>query len=211
MSSPNLAFTEIRDNENKYFRSAILVFTFSIVVEGVMFIPFLFIEIPEDFIDEYLPILSLFETIFDTDVVVSMILGAIGAIIFIVVFFYVGRILKGNRNYRQVFSVMFYSVIPLIPMFIIINFAIGSLIISGMGIVSDTNLTFEDGEIPSELHNLVTIHLGIFIIGLIVFLPWWIITVIKATKIVNGFGTAKAIGLVILVSIISLVVQMVVF
>jgi hypothetical protein len=52
----------------------------------------------------------------------------------------------------------------------------------------------------------VLAYVGLFVIVAIAFVVWIFVVSVKAVKTVNGFGTAKAFGLILLVMIISSVI-----
>jgi hypothetical protein len=54
-----------------------------------------------------------------------------------------------------------------------------------------------------SLMGPVLAYVGLFVIVAIAFMVWIFVVSVKAVKTVNGFGTAKAFGLIILVMIIS--------
>ena len=57
-----------------------------------------------------------------------------------------------------------------------------------------------------SLMGPVLAYVALFVITAIAFVVWIFVVSVKAVKIVNGFGTAKAFGLIILVMIISSVI-----
>jgi len=204
ITSPNSTFAEIRDNENKYFRQAITIFVIATAVGILGYLPFLLNPIPVDYEDSYLTEFNNFEMFANPgEIVLSMVFGAISGIIFVVVFFYLGKILGGNTNYKKVFSVMFYSLIPSIPFVVIISIILFFMVSSLVKIPHYEMTMFEDDELMTQLIVPLLIYVGILMITVIAFLPWWIIVTIKAAKTVNGFGTLKAIGVLVLAFIIS--------
>ena len=100
---------------------------------------------------------------------------------FTAVIYLIGRLLGGNRNWKQVFSVISYAEIIWIP-----------IIVTYMWV----------GEIS-------LIAFGSRVVWTVVMIPlivWGVVVAVKAVKVVNGFGTAKAFGLVVLAVVIILVV-----
>ena len=48
--------------------------------------------------------------------------------------------------------------------------------------------------------------LAVILVGAIAFVVWMVVVLVKAVKTVNGFGTAKAFGLVVLALAASVIV-----
>jgi len=207
ITSPNSAFAEIRDNENKYFRQSIAIFVIVTLVRILGYLPFLLNPINVDYEESYLTEFDNFELFVDPDeTALSMVFGAISGIIFIIVFFYIGKILGGNTDYRKVFSVMFYSLIPSIPFIAIVSVVLFFMVSSLAEIPLEEATMFEDDKVIMQLLVPFLTYIGILVVTVLAFLPWWIIVTIKAAKTVNGFGAGKAIGVLLLALIVSTVV-----
>lgn len=88
-----------------------------------------------------------------------------------------GRAFGGNKSWRKVFTVIFYMEIVGIPVA-----AVSSL------------SSLQSPSLQGVAFGLV-----------IVVLVWAIIVNVKAVKVLNGFGTAKAFGILVLSGIIQLV------
>lgn len=89
----------------------------------------------------------------------------------------IGKALGGNRNWQKVFTVIFYAEVVGIPM-----------------------------VVASVLLSLLPLSLqGAAFVMMIAVLVWAVIIGVKATKVLNGFGTAKAFGILILSGLIQLV------
>ena len=102
ITSPNLAFSQIRDSQEKYFVQSLGLLIFSSAL-GV-FIVLTFVMMPLD--DAY------FEYIEDsgnmnsipadgTDVIVSVGLSILNGLISAVLFFFIGKKLDGNTNWKD--------------------------------------------------------------------------------------------------------------
>ncbi|MDH3856296.1 MAG: hypothetical protein OES27_09285, partial [Nitrosopumilus sp.] len=73
----------------------------------------------------------------------------------------------------------------------------------------DSSLFIELDEDKEQILSLIGPmlgYVGLFVIVAIAFVVWIFVVSVKAVKTVNGFGTAKAFGLIILVMIISSIV-----
>ena len=88
----------------------------------------------------------------------------------------IGKALGGNRSWQKVFTVIFYTEVVGIPL------AAASVLLS---------------LLPLSLQGAA---FGIIIVVLI----WAIILSVKAIKVLNGFGTAKAFGILVLSGLIQL-------
>ena len=88
----------------------------------------------------------------------------------------IGKALGGNRNWQKVFTVIFYTEVVGIPL------AAASVLLS---------------LLPLSLQGAA---FGTIIAVLI----WAIILSVKAIKVLNGFGTAKAFGILVLSGLIQL-------
>lgn len=89
----------------------------------------------------------------------------------------IGKALGGNKSWRKVFTVIFYAEVVGIPM-----------------------------VVASVLLSLLPLSLqGAAFVMMIAVLIWAIIIGVKATKVLNGFGTAKAFGILILSGLIQLI------
>ena len=89
----------------------------------------------------------------------------------------IGKALGGNKSWRKVFTVIFYAEVVGIPM-----------------------------VAASVLLSLLPLSLqGAAFVMMIAVLVWAIIIGVKAVKVLNGFGTAKAFGILILSGLIQLI------
>ena len=153
---PNTAFAIIRDSYPVYFRTSIYLMLSCIVVTTLADIPLL----PEMGNLRYL----LIETI------TFSLGGGIAAAVFT---YYTSRWWGGSRNWKQVFSVMFYAYVVLTITSVMFSVASSSL----------------ESPIPDVFGFVGT--LGIV---------WVLVVSVKAIKVVNGFSTWKAIAVVAVVA-----------
>lgn len=205
ITSPNSAFSQIKDNHEKYFAQSIGLLIFSSLLGVFIMLPFIMMPLDE----------AYFEGLDDTgnmrsiptggaDVIVSVGLNILNGFISAVLFFFIGGKLGGNANWKKVFSVIFHTHVVAIPMIIIISILIFLMWSSLTTIEPDyiLNPDVNDGEIWSSLVPML-VYVALLAIVAIGFMVWLLVITIKAVKIVHGFETGKAFGLVILVGIIT--------
>ena len=132
-------------------------------------------------------------------VAVSIVTGIIGNVLF----YFIGKKLGGNTNWKKVFSVMFYAYVPVIPMMIIMSGLV--FLMWGSLVAIDPSYLMASEANEEEIFSLIMPVLGyvglLMLVG-IAFFVWIFVVSIKGLKVLNGFSTAKAFGLVILVMII---------
>lgn len=204
ITAPNSAFTQIRDNEEKYFAQSIGLLVFTSILGALMLIPFIMIPLDE----------AYFEGVDDanfptdnTDVILFVGINILSGFISAVLFYFIGKKIGGNTNWKKVFSVIFHTHVPLIPMSVILSILLFLMMDSIASI--DSSLFIEIDEDEEQILSLVGPmlgYVGLFVIVAIAFVAWIFVVSVKAVKTVNGFGTAKALGLIILVMIISSIV-----
>ena len=148
---PNSAFATIRDNADGYFRWSlggfVLMTAQSVVSDIVLF-------------DGMFPIAEL-----------------LFFLMFLPVFWYISRWQHGNRDWRTIFSVMFY----------LLTFLSTMLFLSSafLFIFYDNfdEFSIRDAALIFNLHGFF--HFGMYV--------WFLILAIKAIKVVNDWDTGKAI------------------
>lgn len=205
ITAPNSAFAQIRDNEERYLASSVGIFLFVSVIGLLVMIPF--IMIPLD--DAYYEIFEKNDADVDipvdwTDAILFVIISMISGIISNVLFYFIGKKLGGNTSWKKVFSVLFYAYVPVIPMMIVLS-VLMFLMWSSLTAIDPSYLIGSDAD-ESEIFSLIGPalgYVGLMAVVAIGFIVWIIVISVKAVKTLNGFGTAKAFGLVILVIIIS--------
>lgn len=201
ITSPNSAFAEIRDNENKYFVSSIgiLIFTSILII-----LPFIMIS----FDDSYFA--GVDDADFppnEIDLIFFIGSGVLSGIISAVLLYFIGKKLGGNNNWKKVFSVIFYAYIPAIPFYIVISGLLFLMMATFPGIDPSffQTLDGDEDEILSMMGPALG-YMGILALVTIAFVIWIFIISVKAIKTLNGFSTAKAFGLLILVLFIQSIV-----
>jgi len=103
--------------------------------------------------------------------------------------------------------VIFYTNVPAIPFSIAIFILLFLVMDSFAEIDSSFSQTLNRDETLSMLVPVLG-YMGILAIVTIAFTVWLFIISIKAVKTLNGFGTGKAFGLIILVSFIMQIIIM---
>jgi len=204
MTSPNAAFTAIRDNENKYFATSIGILIFASISGGLAMLPF--IVIPFD--DAYF--VGVDDIDFppnESDVILYIGSGVLSSVISAVLLYFIGKKLGGNNNWKKVFSVIFYASVPVIPFYIVVSGLLFFMMITFADIDPSffETLDGDENEILSVISPVIG-YIGILILATIAFVIWIFIISVKAVKILNGFGTGKAFGLIILVLFITSIV-----
>ena len=150
---PNSSFATIRDNADRYFWWSVGGFGLTIVLAAMLNV----LAFSDSFIREGL--LTMF------------------FLIFLPILWYIGRWRHGNRDWRAVFSVLFYVWTPV-------------SILATIGYI----LIFIPISVMYELLPLHALYIVIvyafFLLGVWI---WSFILGIKAIKVVNDWGTRKAI------------------
>ena len=208
--SPNSAFAQIRDNEEKYFAQSIALLIISSILGGLVVLPFVMMPIDDAYfefegtgeIDNTFPLE-------ESAVELSIVSTIIGGLVSAALYYFIGKKLEGNTNWKKVFSVVFHVNAVVIPITIIMAILIflmwSSFTTIEPSILLDPNLNEED--VLPLLGSFIGYVVLLAILG-IGFAIWGFIVTIKAIKTVHGFGTGKAFGLIILVTIISSMVSM---
>jgi hypothetical protein len=203
--SPNSAFLQVRDNEEKYFAQSIALLIISSVLGGLAVLPFVMMPLDDAYfefegtedIDNTFP---LNDSAVGLSIVSSILSGFVSAILY----YFIGKKLDGNTNWKKVFSVIFHIHAIVIPITIIMAILLFLMWGSFSSIEPSTLLdpNIDDEDVFSLLGSFIGYVILLAILG-IGFAIWGLIVTIKAIKIVHGFGTGKAFGLIILVGIIT--------
>lgn len=205
ITAPNSAFAQIRDNEEKYFVSSVGVFLIASVIGLLVMVPFVMMPLDP----------AYYESFEENDIDVDIPTGGADIILFVgisivtgiignVLFYFIGKKLGGNTNWKKVFSVMFYAYVPAIPMMVIMSGLI--FLMWGSLVAIDPSYLMTPDADEEEVFSLIMPvlgYVGLLALAAIVFFVWIFVVSIKGLKVLNGFSTAKAFGLVILVVIIS--------
>ena len=203
ITEPSLTFEQIRDNDGAYFRWSVCIFALA----------------------------SLLATIASTMIhptfpgwestLAEMGRGLLGGIAFTVLVYLIGRLLGGNRSWRKVFTVVFYTnviIFPLLVVLVVLASLSGSpavlsslsgspAVLAPMAATSLGGAGQPDfgqagiGQWAGGLVGLFAI-LIVTIVALVAYWVWTIVITVKAIKTVNGFGTGKALGLLVIVFVV---------
>lgn len=203
--APNAAFSHIRDNENRYFAQGIALLIISSVLSGLAVLPFVMMPLDDAYFefDEAQEFDSAFPM---TDNTVGISIGSslLTGIVSAILFYFIGKKLDGNENWKKVFTVYFHTNAVIIPITIVMTVVLflmwGSFTTIEPSILLNPNLDEEDVfPLLSSFIGYVAL-LAVLGVGFVI---WGLIVTIKAIKIVHGFGTGKAFGLILLVGIIT--------
>ena len=201
ITSPNSAFAQIRDNEEKYFAQSIGILIVSSVLSSLVILPFVMIPLSD----------AYFEGVDDvdlptkgTDMVWAMAVGFLKGIVSFAALYFIGKKIGGNTNWKKVFSVIFHTYVPVIPMMIILSVLV-FLMWGSLAEIDPSYLMSTDVDEEQVLSAMGPMLVYALLVGgfAIAFMVWIIVISVKAIKIVNGFDTGKAFGLLILVMIIA--------
>ena len=187
ITRPNNTFREIFEDVDNYFKASIIIF----ILSSIFYISF---TVPSESISK-LPTNEI-GYILDAEIqVIGTVLSISGGFLSIVLIFYVGKLFGGSKNFRGVFSVLSYSLIPML---------IGGILVS-IFLYYPPLLEYVSGidsKDPGFRMLYWVLYFGIFF----PFVIWSFILSIKAIKIANNFGTGKTLGIIILTVIISAVI-----
>ena len=204
ITAPNSAFAQVRDNEEKYFAQSIGLLVFTSILGALLLVPFIMIPLDDLYFegvdDDNFPTAN-------TDVILFVGINTLNGLFSAVLFYFIGKKIGGNTNWKKVFSVIFHTHVPLIPMSVILSILLFLMMDSIASI--DSSLLMELDEDEEQILSLIGPmlgYVGLFVTVTIAFVVWIFVVSVKAVKTVNGFGTAKAFGLIILVVIISSIV-----
>ena len=200
---------QIRDNEEKYFAQSIALLIVSSVIGGFAVLPFVMIPLDDAYFEfegseEIENTLPLDDTSVGLSIGSSILSGVVSAILY----YFIGNKIGGNTNWKKVFSVIFHINAIVIPITIVISILLflmwSSFTSIEPSVILDPNI--EDEKVFSLLGSFIGYVILLAFLG-IGFAIWGLIVTIKAVKVVHGFDTGKAFGLIILVAIITSVIS----
>ena len=208
INSPNTTFAKIRDNDEKYFASSVAIFLVASIVGLLVMVPFVMMPLDATYYEVFE------ENQIDVDIPVgwsdAFLFVGVNIVIGIIsngLFYFIGKKLGGNKSWKKVFSVLFYAYVPTIPMMLVFSVLVYIMWGSLTGI--DPFYLMAPGSDEEEIFSLIApvlSYVGLMILVAIIFVVWIFIITIKAVKTVNGFGTAKSFGLILLVMIITSII-----
>ena len=181
MIRPNSAFTEIRDNDQRYFAWSVGIYVGVVLLTVYVVLNYTFSEYGED-------------------KVLSTVVAISSDIIFLALIYLFRRVFSGNASWRKFFSTVFYSHVFVIPMFVLmglIHLTVGFIELNPLGIDEITS---------EEFHNVFSFGIASFMVHIaipVAFTVWEIVLLVKAVKIVNGFGTAQALVLIVAAGVVT--------
>jgi len=209
ITSPNSAFSQIRDNHEKYFVQSIGLLIFSSVLGILIILPFVMMPLDDAYFEDIDNTVNIKNDIpsGETDVIWYVGLSILNGFISAVLFYFLGKKLGGDANWKKVFSVIFHTNAVAIPMIIILSILI-FFMWDSLTSMEPTYLLAPDVN-DEEIWSTLVPSLGYLALVAIVgigFMVWLFVIMIKAVKIVHGFETGKAFGLVVLVMIVTTIV-----
>ena len=208
ITSPNSAFEEIRDNDGKYFAQSIALFALTSVLSALVILPFVMIPINDEYFGDDIDNNDLPTENFH--LILSMVMGFLKGIVTFVSVYFIGIKLGGNKDWKKVFTVIFHTYVPAIPMMIVISVFV-FLMWSSLAEINPTYFMSEDMDEKQIIDVFAPLAVYGALVGVsaIAFIVWIMVISVKAIKIVNGFETGKAFGLLILVMIVASIVSIV--
>ena len=181
LQKPNVAFEKISQNP-QYFTLAAIVFLTSIFLSSFQQISTL-----------------IFHSSHNMDIVnmgyhvINFVGIILSHILMIVIIFYVGKKVRGNNNFKQVFSVLSFCLIPAMVGVAIVSSGNLLLTYSIYGSEDDLGPTYAFDFLVSPMFFLQAVLLPFYI--------WTIILYVKAIKITDDFSTLQAVILFIFATI----------
>ncbi len=201
ITSPNSAFAEIRDNEEKYFVQSIGILIAVSFLTILVIVPFLVIPFDDVYLEEFDNFLFGIDNV---DIVLSVISSIITGFVSAALSYFIGKKIGGNKNWKKVFSVVLHTNVIVFPMMLIFSLLVflmlGSLVSLDIPSLVDEDLS--EQEALTAVGPMLG-YVGLIVVTAIVFVIWIIVVSVKALKVVNDFETGKAFGLLILVMILS--------
>lgn len=205
ITSPNSAFARIRDNEEQYFIQSIGLLIVASILGGVAVLPFVMMPLDDAYFEfteeaEFDETFPLEENAVGFAIGSTLLTGVVSAILY----YFIGKKLDGNTNWKKVFTVVFHTNAVVIPITIVMALLLflmwDSFTSIDPSLLLDSNLDEED--VFPLLSSFIG-HVALLTIMGIGFAIWALIVAIKAIKTVHGFGTGKAFGLILLVGILT--------
>ena len=203
--SPNSAFLQIRDNEEKYFAQSVALLIISSVLGGFTVLPFVMMPLDDAYFEfEGSEEIENTFPLHDSAVGLSILSSILSGIFSAILYYFIGKKLDGNANWKKVFSVIFHIHAIVIPITIVMAILLFLMWSSFTSIEPSVILdpAFEDEQVFSVLGPFIGYVILLAFLG-VGFAIWGLIVTIKAVKTVHGFSTGKAFGLIILVAIIT--------
>ena len=208
ITSPTSAFEEIRNNDGKYFAQSIVLLALTSILSALVILPFVMIPISDEYFGDDIDNSDLPTE--NIHLMLSIVVGFLKGIVTFVSVYFIGMKLGGNKDWKKVFTVIFHTYVPAIPMMMLISVFVFLMWIS-LAQINPTYFMSEDMDEKQIIDVFAPLAVYGALVGVsaIAFIVWIIVISVKAIKIVNGFETGKAFGLLIVVMIIASIVSMV--
>ncbi len=138
------------------------------------------------------------------EIIGSLVTSLASEVIFIFVLFFIGKHLGGTANWKKVFCVVCHSYVIYIP--VIASIVAVAFVV--FFVAMDARAQGDGFDFTEEYFlTVIGLPLVAMIVVMLVFAIWGIVAIVKATKIVNDYGTLKAIGVLILSGIAATIIQ----
>lgn len=190
MAAPNSAFARIRDNDGRYFVWSAGIFALGCALSTVA----------------YAAIVGGVAALWAAH-------ALLGGVISTALIYLVGRRLGGNGSWRKVFAAVFYAHVYMVPLFAAVaalTLATEGLapldFLGGLGLAGIAGGGTAGVSIDASVGTVSL--LAVLLAVTAAFFAWGVVLWVKAVKTVNGFGTAKAFGIVALGWAASIVATM---
>ena len=199
ITAPNSAFAQIRDNDGAYFVWSVCIFalsSFLVMITVAILYPY-FLTMESAFLE------SGFDLLGGT---------AVTALVYLI-----GRLFGGNGNWRQVFSAVFTNVV-FFPMLVAVvallsltgnppalasmgggSSMLATLSMAPLSVVGQQDFAGSGPGAGGMVDTLTSLIISIVVLA--AFIVWYVVVSVKAVKTVNGFGTAKAFGLLVVANV----------
>lgn len=196
ITAPNSAFAHIRDNDGAYFRWAVCIFVLASILTPIASAALY-------------PALLQWE-----NALMKVWLGLLGGTASTALIYLMGRVLGGNGSWRKVFSVVFYTNViafpPLVVLAVLAAMSGSPTVLASLS--GSSTMLVPMAETPlggagqpdfagfgQGAGDWIGLFMIVSIAALIAYWVWSIVISVKAVKTVNGFGTGKAFGLLVIV------------
>lgn len=173
ITAPNAAFAQIRDNEERYFVQSIGLLILVSVLSILVVLPFIMIPLDDAYFEGIDNMTDLPTD--SSDLVLAAGSGILNSFISFVLFYFIGKKLGGNTHWKKVFSVIFHTYVPAIPMLIAISILV-FLMWDSMAAIDPSYLMNLDEDVDEEeflsILGPMLGYVGLIAIVAIVFIVW---------------------------------------
>lgn len=188
---------------------SIALLLISSVLGGLAVLPFVMMPLDEAYFEfEGTEDIESTFPLADSAVELSVISSVLSGLASAVLYWFIGKKLEGNASWKKVFSVIFHVNAVAIPITVVMAILLflmwGSLTSIEPSVLLSPDIAEED--VLPMLGPFIGYVVLLVVVGLALAV-WALIVTIKAVKVVHGFTTGKALGLIILVAIITSIVS----